>query len=75
MSLGDSAQAAYICFVADEVAKSRFKALSFRDGVLEIGVTNSIEAMQIQADQTEIVEEINKILKNQKVQRIRFRIY
>lgn len=74
VSLGDSAQAAYVCYVANEVSAGKYQAISYRGGVLEIGVKNNIEAMQIQADKTNIMGEINCKLKNQKVEKLRYKI-
>ncbi|EKD56012.1 MAG: hypothetical protein ACD_58C00317G0004 [uncultured bacterium] len=75
VSLGEVAQAAYVCHIANSVASGRFKALSFRDGTLEVGVINNIEAMKIQANKMQIIEEINNKLKSKKVEKLRFKIY
>lgn len=54
---------------------SLVQALSFKNGVLTLAVKNNIEAMEIQADQAKIIEEINRVLTKNIVQKIRFKLY
>lgn len=67
-------QAARVCEAGRGVAGGRFGVISFRDGLLTIGVENSSAAANLQAESSQIIEEINQKLDQELVKRIRFKI-
>lgn len=74
VNLENIAQAAYVCYRANEIAQGRFQALSFRQGVLEIALKNNLEMLEIQAEQPKIIQTINQALKKDLVKKLRYRV-
>jgi len=70
----EQAESAYICFLANEIARDKFKALSFKNNVLTLQVSDPYLAQKIQFTQQKIISTLNKKIGTAKVQRIRFRI-
>lgn len=68
------AESAYICFLANKISSDKFKAESFKNGILILQVKNPYLAQEIQFNQQKIIFDLNKKIGTQKVQRIRFRI-
>ena len=67
-------EAAKICEVARDYSNGRFEVISFRAGLLTIGVSSSSEAANLQAESQKIIDEINSKLGENSVKRIRFKI-
>lgn len=73
-NLHNLAQAAYVCHLADQLAKGRYNAISFKNGVLTLGVKNNFEAIALQSEQMLIILEINKKLGQDSIKRLKYRI-
>jgi len=67
-------KAARICEVAREYSKGRFEVISFRAGLLTVGVSSSAEAANLQAESQKIIDEINQKIGENSVERLRFKI-
>lgn len=67
-------KAARVCEQARVAANGRFNVLSFRDGLLTVGVKNSGEAANLQLESNQIIDNINKELGEEIVKRLRFKI-
>lgn len=73
-NLANASQSAYVCHIANEVGKKyKFKAKSFKDGILAIQTQNPMEAQEIYFVLRPIITEINEKLKSDKVRKIVFR--
>lgn len=66
--------AARVCEAARGVARGRFGVLSYKDGLLTLGVENSSAAANLQMESDSIIREINTKLKQELVKRLRFKI-
>ena len=66
--------AAKICEAARSAADGRFEVISYRDGLLTLGVSSSSAAADIQAESTQIMAEINQKLDQELVKRLRTKI-
>lgn len=67
-------QAAKVCEEARKQAHARYEVISFRDGLLTIGIKNSSQAMEIQMQSQNIIEGINRELGKEMVKKIRYKI-
>jgi len=67
-------EAAAVCNASRELAGSRFQVLSFRGGLLTVGVKNSGEAANLQMELDQLKTEINQKLGGSQVQKIRIKI-
>ncbi len=80
--LDRQAQASFVCFIFKEAIKEKWgeevskniQPLSFKNGVLRIKVSDSIMASEIQLNQFEITNKINKKIGKDIVKRLQFRI-
>lgn len=63
-----------VCQRADEVSQGQFQAISFKKGILTLGVQNSSAACQLQLQQKEILQKINTSMGQDIVQRLRFKV-
>ena len=66
--------AAKVCDTARELANDRFEVVSFKDGLLTVGVENSSAAANLQMENDKIIKEINQKLDQELVKRLRFKI-
>lgn len=73
-NLAGSAEASFICYVANEIFAGKYKAISFRNRVLEIGVNSNFKAIKLQADSQNIIKNINNKLGKKIIEKIRFKI-
>jgi len=67
-------EAAYICKIADSLALDRYGAISFKNGLLTVGVSSNLAAANLQVESSKIIERINQKVGKNKVKRIRFKI-
>lgn len=67
-------EAAGVCETARAVAKGRFSIVSFKNGLLTVGVTSSAEAMNLQAESPVIIKKINDKIGREAVEKIRYKI-
>jgi hypothetical protein len=67
-------EAARICEAARMAARGRYDVVSFKLGLLTLGVSSSSQAANIQAESTQIIEEINKKLGQNIIERIRTKL-
>jgi len=67
-------EAAYICKTADSLADDRYCAISFKNGLLTVGVSSNLAAANLQVESSKIIALINQKLGENKVKRIRFKI-
>ena len=67
-------EAAAICEAARSVASGRFGIQSFKNGLLTLEVTTSAAAANLHAQQSQIIDEINKKLGKDIVEKVRFKI-
>jgi len=67
-------EAAYICKIADSLADDRYRAVSFKNGLLTVGVSSNLAAANLQVESSKIIERINQKVGEGKVKRIRFKI-
>ena len=72
--LSQAAQSSYVCYVANQISDNRYKAISFKNGVLEIQVKNNYEAMIIQAQQKETINKINNQLNRKIITRVKYKV-
>lgn len=73
-SLQKPLEAARVCDAARALANGRFAIVSFKNGLLTVGVANSMEAAEIQSESQKIVKTINEKLGQELVKRLRFKI-
>lgn len=73
--------AAKVCDAARSLSESRFSVISFRQGLLTLGVGSSAEAGNLQAESTQLISQINTKLDpkgapsgQELVNRLRFKI-
>jgi hypothetical protein len=74
IKLSKPLKAAAVCDAARLVAQGRFAVISFKDGLLTLGINNSSEANNLQLESSQIMEIINKKLGNAEVQKLKFKI-
>lgn len=67
-------EAARVCEAARTMARHRFEVISYKNGLLTVSVQSPAAAGNLQAESTEIVEEINQKIGGNKVKKIRFKI-
>jgi len=67
-------EAAYICKIADSLADDCYDAVSFKNGLLTVGVSSNLAAANLQVESSKIIERINQKVGENRVQRIRFKI-
>lgn len=67
-------KAARVCGLAREIFKDIFEAISFKEGILTVGVSSSAEAASLHPKSEEIAEKINQKLGERTVEKIRFKI-
>ena len=67
-------EAAEICDAARQVSEDHYSVISFRGGLLTVGVASSFEAANLQTQIGEIIEKINGKIGESKVERVRFKI-
>lgn len=68
-------QAAYICEVSAKVAKQyQFSVISYHNRALTINVINNVLAQELKFKESQIIENINKELKNDLIKKINYRI-
>lgn len=73
--------AARVCQIAHKISGSRFKVISFKNGLLTLTCSSSAQAANLQAESQQIMAKINQNLPagkagigESKVKRIRFKI-
>ncbi|OGD57082.1 hypothetical protein A2V71_02270 [Candidatus Berkelbacteria bacterium RBG_13_40_8] len=67
-------EAARICDAARKEARGRFEVVSFKQGLLTVGVSDSSQAANLQAESQMIINEINEKVGERAVKNIRFKI-
>lgn len=67
-------QAAEVCEAARALAHGHYDVISFKGGLLTLGVSSSSQAANLQMESGKIISDINKKLGKEMVERIRFRI-
>jgi len=67
-------EASYICQIADSLADDHYQAISFKNGLLTLGVTSSLAAANLQSGSAKIIDKINQKIGENKVKRLRFKI-
>lgn len=60
--LGRVAGAAWLCQQANQMAKGRFRAVTFRDGTLTVRVPDSLLAYELRGRRDEVIRELREIL-------------
>ncbi len=70
-SLSITAQAAYVCHVANSLAKGRYLAQSFRSGTLTLAVPSPAAAQDLKFQKANLLIEINASLSAPAVTSIR----
>lgn len=67
-------QAAKVCGAARLLGADRYDVISFKEGLLTLGVTSSAQAANLQAESQGIIDEINQKLGEDLVRGMRFKI-
>lgn len=67
-------QAANVCDTARTLTHYRFDVISFKDGLLTLGVNSSAQAANLQMQSTQIIKEVNQKLGQILVEKIRTKI-
>jgi predicted nucleic acid-binding Zn ribbon protein len=67
-------EAAEVCGVSRGLSQGRFEVISFKNGLLTVGVANSSEAANLQMESQKIIELINKKCGKKAILNIRFKI-
>lgn len=67
-------EAAGVCETARVVADGRFSIISFKNGLLTVGITSSAQAMNLQAESPVIIKNINDKIGRKAVEKIRYKI-
>jgi predicted nucleic acid-binding Zn ribbon protein len=67
-------EAANICAAGASCVDARYNIVSFRNGVLAVGVRSSAEAANLQMKSGQILECVNKKLGKEIVKRLRYKI-
>lgn len=67
-------EAAEVCHAARQYSEGGYKVISFRDGLLTLGVNSPGQSANLQAQSAQIIDTINKNLGQEKVKKIRFKI-
>ncbi len=67
-------EASRVCQTARGCIDPRWNIISFKNGLLTVGVTSSAEAANLQMKSIEIIECINKKLGQEMVKRLRYRV-
>lgn len=67
-------EAARVCEAAREIARHRFGAVSFKNGLLTLSVQSTNQAANLQSEKYLIIEKINKKIGKRAVEKIRFKI-
>ena len=67
-------EAAGVCEKARAVAEGRFTVISFKQGLLTVGITSPAQAMNLQAESESIIENINRELGREAVTKLRYKI-
>lgn len=67
-------EAAKVCDTARLLGDGRFEVISYREGLLTIGVSSSSQAADVQMQSTKIIADINKKLEQNIVKRIRYKL-
>lgn len=66
--------AARVCEAARELADGRFAIISFKGGLLTVGVSNSSEAAELQMSSSQFIESVNEKLGDELVEKVRFKL-
>ena len=67
-------KAARVCKAAQGYSNGRFGIISFREGVLSLSCRTSAEASNLQMDSQKIIDEINKKIGEQTVEKLKFKL-
>ena len=67
-------QAAHVCDTARALAADRFSVLTYVDGLLTLGVSNSMASANLRMELTQIMAQINEKLGVERVKKIRLKI-
>lgn len=67
-------EAARICEAARALADGRFGVISFRGGLLSLSVGSSAQAANLSAESEKIINELNKKIGQNIVERLRFKV-
>lgn len=70
MDFAPRLEAAAVCQVAQKLARDRYRALSFREGTLKIGVTNYDDAAALRAQLPSLIADINQELAADAIKKI-----
>ena len=73
-ALSKPLEAAAVCDKAKAVAQGRFEVISFKQGLLTVGVNSPAEAMNLQAESMSIIKDINRELGREAITKLRFKI-
>lgn len=65
--------ASVVCVAAEKVAEGRFRAISFRRGVLKLAVDSAAAATRLRFEQKSLLEQIEKV-SNARITRLIFTI-
>ena len=66
--------AARVCDAARSISESRFEVISYKNGLLTLGVSSSAQAGNLQMESEDLVEKINQKLDDKLVEKIRFKL-
>lgn len=67
-------EAAKVCEATRELGKGRFGVISFSRGLLSLSVSSPAQMMELQAQSDGLINEINQKLRENIVERVRFKI-
>lgn len=73
-SLQKPLEAANVCDTARLLAHGRFEVVSFRQGLLTLGVTSPAASTNLQMETSKIIKELNEKLGGELVLKIRLKI-
>jgi predicted nucleic acid-binding Zn ribbon protein len=62
---------ALVCFYAKEWGKGRFEPISFANGILKVSASSSPAAAELQIQENDLIEYLNKKLGKPQVKRLR----
>ncbi|MCL5407185.1 MAG: DUF721 domain-containing protein [Patescibacteria group bacterium] len=68
-------EAANICDTTRALAKGRFEVISYRAGLLTLSVSSPAQAANLNLESEKIINEINKKLGQNKIERLKFKLF
>lgn len=67
-------EAASVCDIARTVANGRFEIISYSEGLLRLGVKNPNQSMELQAESSKIIQEINRQIGEEIIKKLLFKV-